>query len=130
MKMTQGQLNKLATKIIGAAIEVHKQTGPGLLESVYEACLMEELKSKGIKAEQQVKLPIFYKGKKLEKYYIVDILVENEIILELKCVQEIFPIHEAQVVTYLKLGNKRLGYLLNFNVTKMLQGVKRRVNNF
>ncbi len=91
---------------------------------------MEELRMRGLKAEQQVKLPIFYKGKKLEKYYIVDILVEDEIILELKCIQEIFPIHEAQVVTYLKLGNKRLGYLMNFNVTQMLRGVKRKVNNF
>ena len=130
MKMTQVQLNDLASIIIGAAIEVHKQTGPGLLESVYEACLMEELRIRGLKAEQQVKLPIFYKGKKLEKYFIIDILVENEIIIELKCVQEIFPIHEAQVVTYLKLGNKRLGYLMNFNVTQLLRGVKRKVNNF
>jgi len=130
MKTTQDELNELASKIIGAAIEVHKQTGPGLLESVYEACLMEELKLRGLKAEQQVKLPIFYKGKKLEKYYIVDILVENEIILELKCIQEIFPIHEAQVVTYLKLGNKRLGYLMNFNVTQLLRGVKRKVYKF
>lgn len=110
--------------------QVHKQTGPGLLESVYEACLMDELKRRGIKAEQQVELPIIYKGKKLEKFYVVDILVENEIILELKCVQELHPIHEVQVVTYLKLANKRLGYLMNFNVTQMIRGVKRKVNNF
>ncbi|MFK7771646.1 MAG: GxxExxY protein [Saprospiraceae bacterium] len=128
--MTQEKLNELASRIIGAAIEVHKQTGPGLLESVYEACLIEELKMMGIKAEQQVKLPIIYKGKELEKYYVVDILVENEIILELKCVQELHPIHEVQVVTYLKLANMRLGYLMNFNVTQMIKGIKRKVNNF
>ena len=128
--MTQEELNELASRIIGAAIEVHKQTGPGLLESVYETCLIEELKMRGIKAEQQVKLPIIYKGKKLEKFYVVDILVEDEIILELKCVQELHPIHEVQVVTYLKLANKRLGYLMNFNVTQMIKGIKRKVNNF
>ena len=128
--MNQEELNELASKIIGAAIEVHKRTGPGLLESVYEACLMEELKIRGIKAKQQVELPIIYKGKKLEKYYVVDILVEDEIILELKCVQELHPIHEVQVVTYLKLANKRLGYLMNFNVNQMIKGVKRKVNNF
>ena len=128
--MNQEELNELASKIIGAAIEVHKQIGPGLLESVYEACLVDELKRRGIKMEQQVELPIIYKGKKLDKYFVVDILVENEIILELKCVQELHPIHEVQVVTYLKLANKRLGYLMNFNVAQMIRGVKRKVNNF
>jgi len=128
--MTNEQLNDLASKIIGAAIEVHKTTGPGLLESVYEACLVEELRMRGLKAEQQVELPVFYKGKKLEKYFIIDILVEDAIILELKCVKEIHPVHEAQVITYLKLANKKLGYLMNFNVTQMLRGVKRKVNNF
>jgi GxxExxY protein len=128
--MNQEELNELASRIIGAAIEVHKQTGPGLLESVYEACLMEELKTRGIKAEQQVEIPIIYKGKKLENFYVVDILVEDEIILELKCVQELHPIHEVQVVTYLKLANKRLGYLINFNVPQLLRGLKRKVNNF
>jgi len=85
---------------------------------------------RGLKAEQQVELPVFYKGKKLEKYFIIDILVEDAIILELKCVKEIHPVHEAQVITYLKLANKKLGYLMNFNVTQMLRGVKRKVNNF
>ena len=128
--MTQEQLNALSYKIIGAAIEIHKELGPGLLESVYEACLVEELRIQGIKAEQQVMLPIIYKGKKLSKTYIVDILVEGIIIIELKCVEELKPVHEVQVVTYLKLANKRLGYLMNFNVPKMVQGIKRKVNNF
>ena len=128
--MTKEQLNELSYKIIGAAIEVHKEIGPGLLESVYEACLIEELRMRGLKAEQQVELPIVYKGKKLNKTYRVDIFVENEIIVELKCVEELHPIHEVQLVTYIKLANKRLGLLMNFNVTQMTKGIKRKVNNF
>ena len=128
--MTRTQLNGLASKIIGAAIEVHRELGPGLLESVYETCLVEELRLREIKAEQQIQLPIIYKGKQLDKHYFVDILVEDEVILELKCVEETRSIHEVQVVTYLKIANKRLGYLMNFNVTQMIKGIKRKVNNF
>ena len=128
--MTRDQLNDLGTKIIGAAIEVHRELGPGLLESVYEECLVEELDIRGLKAEQQVQLPIFYKGRKLKKYYVVDVMVEDEIIVELKCVKELHPIHEVQLVTYIKLANKNLGYLMNFNVTQMAKGIKRKVNNF
>jgi GxxExxY protein len=126
--MTKEELNKLGTRIIGAAIEVHKELGAGLLESVYEACLAEELRLKGIKVEEQVKLPIVYKGKVLDKYFQADLIVENEIIIELKCVEELKPIHEVQLVTYLKLSNRRLGYLMNFNVTKLTDGLKRKVN--
>ena len=100
------------------------------LESVYETCLVEELRLREIKAEQQIQLPIIYKGKQLDKHYFVDILVEDEVILELKCVEETRSIHEVQVVTYLKIANKRLGYLMNFNVTQMIKGIKRKVNNF
>ena len=126
--MTREQLNKLGTEIIGAAIEVHRELGPGLLESVYEACLIEELSEKGITAKSQVMIPIFYKGKKLNKSYKVDLLVVGEIILELKCVDQLNPIHEVQLVTYLKLANKKLGYLLNFNVPVLRLGIKRKVN--
>lgn len=128
--MTRETLNDLATQIIGAAIDVHKELGPGLLESVYEHCLLEELALRGIEAKSQVAVPIIYKGKRLEKKFIIDILVENEIIIELKCVEETHPVHEVQLVTYMKLSNKRLGYLMNFNVTQMVKGIKRKVNNF
>ena len=128
--MTRDQLNDLGSEIIGAAIEVHRELGPGLLESVYQECLVEELRMRGLKAEQQVQLPIFYKGRKLKKYYVVDVFVEDEIIVELKCVKELHPVHEVQLVTYIKLANKKLGYLMNFNVTQMVKGVKRKVNKF
>ncbi len=123
-------MNDLASEIIGAAIDVHKELGPGLLESVYEHCFLEELRKRGIKAENQVSLPIVYKGEKLAKSFIIDVLVENEIVIELKCVEEIHPIHEVQIVTYMKLANKRLGFLMNFNVPQMIKGIKRKVNNF
>ena len=119
----------LTQKIIGAAIEVHTELGPGLLESVYEVCLMKELKARNLKAERQVKLPVVYKGEELSKEFYIDILVEDLIVLELKCVEVVLPVHEVQLVTYLKLADKRLGLLLNFNVTKMVSGIKRKVNN-
>ncbi len=128
--MTRTELNLLGEKIIGAAIEVHKELGPGLLESVYEHCLLKELKTKGLKAMNQVSIPILYKNEVLNKHYIIDILVEDEVILELKCVEDTKSIHEVQIVTYMKLANKRLGYLLNFNVPLMVKGIKRKVNNF
>ena len=130
LEMTRDELNDLAYEVIGAAIEVHKEMGPDLLESVYEHCLVGELRRKNIEARTQVSLPIYYKGEKLDKHYIVDILVENEIIIELKCVEEVHPIHEVQLVTYMKLAKKRLGYLMNFNVRQMTDGIKRKVNKF
>lgn len=128
--MTTTQLDVLSKKIIGASIEVHKELGPGLLESVYEFCLVKELNNQGLQTKKQHKLPLHYKGEKLEKEFIIDILVENEIVLELKCVETLMPVHEVQLVTYLKLSNKKLGFLLNFNVPLMKQGIKRKVLNF
>ena len=128
--MTKEEYNFLATRIIGAAIEVHRELGPGLLESVYEECLLEELRKQGLNAKQQVVVPIIYKGRTLNKTFRIDILVENEIVLELKCVEHTLPVHEVQLVTYLKLTNKKLGYLLNFNVPMMKQGIKRRINGY
>ena len=116
--------------IIGAAIEVHKELGPGLLESVYEFCLIEELVSRGLKVENQLAFPIFYKGKKLDKEFRIDLLVEDRVVVELKAIDEIQPIHEVQLVTYLKLTNKRLGLLINFNVPVLTKGVRRKVNHF
>lgn len=128
--MNKVQLNKLSKQIITSAIEVHKHFGPGLFESVYEQCLINELEQFGVSAKKQVRLPLIYKGRELNKDFVMDILVENEIVLELKCVETILPVHEVQLVTYLKLADKRLGFILNFYVDLMKNGIKRKVNNF
>jgi GxxExxY protein len=122
------ELNDLTERIIGCAIKVHRALGPGLLESAYEVCLMHELVKAGLKAERQVKVPIFYDGFQLEADYFIDILVEDAVVLELKSVEQVHPIHEAQLLTYLKLANKKLGLLINFNVTLLKNGIKRRIN--
>lgn len=122
------ELNKISETIIGAAIEVHKFLGPGLLESVYEVCLIEELEERGLSVQQQVRLPLYYKGRLTKKYFVIDLLVENEIILELKAVERIPPVFEYQLMTYLKLTNLNLGLLINFNVPRLIDGVKRKVN--
>ena len=123
-------LNKLSSKIIGAAIEVHKILGPGLLESAYEECLCKELSLRDISLERQRLLPLEYKGDKLDCGYRLDVVVEKSIILELKACEEIEPIHKAQLLTYLRLSNLSLGLLLNFNVPLMRDGIVRIVNDF
>ena len=120
--------NELSSKIIGAAIEVHNTLGPGLLESAYEECLCHELGLRSTSCERQKALPIIYKSKKLDCGYRLDIVVENLIILELKCCKKIEPIHKAQLLAYLKLSNLNLGLLLNFNVPLMRDGIVRIVN--
>jgi GxxExxY protein len=122
-------INKLSSQIIGAAIEVHKAVGPGLLESAYEACLSHELKLRGVSFDRQRPLPIEYKGERLDCGYRLDIVVENRIILELKSCEAIEPIHKAQLLTYLRLAGLSLGLLLNFNVTVMRDGIVRIVNH-
>jgi GxxExxY protein len=126
--MNKEVLNKISGIILDSAIEVHKNLGPGLLESVYEECLMEELKFRGINLENQKAIPIVYKGKKLNKDFRIDIFVENEIIVELKTVDKLAPIHEAQLLTYLKLTNRKLGILINFNEVLLKNGFKRLLN--
>jgi len=126
--MSEFEYNNISRQIINAAIEVHKELGAGLLESVYEYCLMDELMYNGLHVERQVQLPIFYKGNKLDKEFYIDILVENKIILELKSVEIILPIHEFQLITYLKLSGKKLGLLINFNVPLLKDGIRRRIN--
>jgi GxxExxY protein len=121
-------VNELSRKIIGAAIEVHKHLGPGLLESVYEECLSCELNLRYLSFERQKPLPIIYKGKELDCGYRLDIVVENTIILELKSCDNIEPIHKAQLLTYLKLTGLNLGLLLNFDVPVMRDGIVRIVN--
>lgn len=123
-------LNKLSGEIIGAAIEVHKNLGPGLLESTYEECLCFELSLQSIEFKRQVSLPVIYKDNKIDCGYRIDIVVEKSIILELKAIDSILPIHKAQLLTYLKLSNLRLGFLLNFNIPLMRDGIHRMVNDF
>ncbi len=121
--------NELSTKIIGACIEVHKKLGPGLLESTYEVCLAYELKTIGLEIKQQVALPVIYKQIKLNAGYRIDILVENKVIIEVKSIDVLAPIHTAQILTYLKLKEIKLGILVNFNSVKVIDGIKRIVNN-
>ena len=128
MQLTQETYNCLSKYIIGAAIEVHKELGPGLLESVYEACMVEELESRGLRVKNQESIPVVYKGKKLGKEFVLDLLVEDEIIVELKSVEELKTVHEIQLLTYLKLANKKLGLLINFNVPILTKGIKRKIN--
>lgn len=124
------RLNKLSNIVIGAAIEVHKTLGPGLLEAVYEECLKTELMSKGIRVECQVSLPLIYKGIVTSKEFRIDMLVEDELIIELKAVDEIKEIYEFQLLTYLKLTNKSMGLLINFNVPLLRDGIRRKINGY
>jgi len=121
-------INKLSSRIIGAAIEVHKALGPGLLESAYEECICYELSIGGLSLERQKPLAVQYKGINLDCGYRLDVVVEDAIILELKSCEKIEPIHKAQLLTYLKLSSIKLGLLLNFNVTLMREGIVRIVN--
>lgn len=117
----------LTKTIIGCAIEIHKELGPGLLESAYEECLAYELTKVGLKVERQKPVPVVYKEIKLECGYRIDILVEDKIVLELKTVDEFNPIHEAQILTYLKFAQKKVGLLINFNVLRLKDGIKRYI---
>ena len=117
----------LTHNIIGAAIEVHRSLGPGLLASAYEACLCHELSLRAIPHERQRDLPIHYKGQPIEAAYRIDLLVNQEVVLELKSVDSLLPIHEAQLLTYLKLGGWSLGLLINFNVPILTQGIRRLI---
>ena len=128
--LTKEEYERIGRIILDCAFEVHKELGPGLLESIYEECLCEEIRNKGLKVENQVYLPLVYKGKKLNKNFRIDILVEDAIVLEIKSAIDIYTVDEAQLVSYMKLADKRLGYLLNFNVVLLKEGIKRKVNNY
>ncbi len=121
--------NEISHAIIGAAIEVHRVLGPGLLESVYEGALSFELRGKGFNVQQHQELPVKYKGVDLHGSFRMDLLVNELVIVEIKAVERLQPIHEAQLLTYLKLANKKLGLLLNFNSTTIRTSVRRVVNN-
>ena len=124
------RLNLLTEQIIGAAIEVHRHTGPGLLESAYEECLCFELSELGLNFKRQVPLPVSYKGIKLDCGYKMDLVVEDSVVLELKTVDRLLPVHAAQLLTYLKLSGKPVGLLINFNEPVLKKGLKRLVNRF
>ena len=122
-------INRITEKIIGCAIEVHRSLGPELLESAYEECLSYQLSQVGLKYERQVPLPVIYKGINLDCGYRMDIVVENLVIVEIKAVERILPVHEAQILSYLKLHNKKIGLLINFHVSILKSGLKRIVSN-
>ena len=118
-------INVLTNKVLGLAFEVHTQLGAGLLESTYESCLFYELKENNINVERQKKLPIIHKGIQLDTDYRIDLLIDNQLIIELKSVEALQPVHSAQLLTYMKLSNLKYGLLLNFNVPHLKQGIKR-----
>jgi GxxExxY protein len=124
------EINQLTERVIGACIEIHKTLGPGLLESAYEECLCHELRLAGLRFERQKPLPVAYKGVQLDCGYRLDVVVENKVVVELKSVDVLAPIHEAQLLTYLKLSGLTVGLLINFNVPVLRRGVKRIVNHY
>ncbi len=120
--------NRIGEMVLGYALKVHKVLGPGLLESAYEACLAHELDRSALAYKRQLALPVFYDGVRIDLGYRLDLLVEDRVVVEVKAVDELIDIHQAQLLSYLKLGDYRLGYLLNFNVSKMKDGIRRLVN--
>ena len=123
-------LNKLSSKIIGAAIRVHRELGPGLLESVYQACMLIELKKMNLKANEEVPIPVIYRGQKVkEEGFRIDILVEDQIVVELKSVEKIQPVFHKTLLTYLRLAKKQLGLLINFNEILLKDGISRVINS-
>jgi len=123
------EINQVSGQIVDAAMKVHSALGPGLLESAYEACLLFELHKRGLRAVSQVQLPVVYESVKIDAGYRIDLLVEDAVVVELKSVEEILPIHQAQLLSYLKLSGKTLGLLINFNTVHLKHGITRMVNN-
>ncbi len=124
------ELNQITESIISAAMEVHTVLGPGLLESMYEVALAHELELRGMSVDRQVQVPVSYKGIELNANYRIDLLVAQEVIVEIKATDHLVPLHAAQLLTYLRLKKKKLGLILNFNVSAMRSGIKRVVNQF
>lgn len=119
------EFNEITTQILGCAIEVHRHLGPGLLESTYQTCLLYELRGKNLDVRSEIRLPVIYKDIEMDHGYRIDVLVENTVVLELKTVEHFSDVHIAQILTYMKLGNYPLGYLLNFHVKMLKQGIRR-----
>ncbi|MBN2218147.1 MAG: GxxExxY protein [Pirellulales bacterium] len=127
--MTREAIEALATRVVDALVCVHRKLGPGLLESTYQACLAHELQKRGMNVQCEISLPVQYDGIQIDAGYRVDMLVEDLILIENKAVQSILPVHEAQLLTYLKLSGHKLGFLVNWNVTLIKDGIKRMVNH-
>jgi GxxExxY protein len=123
------EINDITNMVIGAAMKIHSAIGPGVLESVYRKCLQHELHKAGLAVQSELKLPVHYDGLVLESGYRLDLLVQDRVVIELKCVDALLPIHKAQLLTYLRLANKPLGLLLNFNVVHMRDGIRRILNH-
>jgi GxxExxY protein len=123
-------IDEIAADVVDAAFKVHQELGPGLLESAYEACLAHELTKRGLTVEKQKAQPVFYDGITIDVGYRMDLLVNDCVVIELKAVEQIIPIHQAQLMTYLKLSNKPLGFLINFNTTYFKSSIKRIANNY
>ena len=128
MSSTENEYNELTSRIINCCIEVHKELGPGLMESVYEECANHVMIKSGLFVQSQIILPVHFKGEKLDKDFVIDALINDEVIVEYKSVEVLLPVHEAQLVTYLKLSNKKLGLLINFNVALLKDGIRRKIN--
>ena len=128
--MEKKRYEYLAKQIFESSLEVHREMGPGLLESVYEECMYKELRFRKINAERQVFIPLIYKKEELMKDFRLDLLVEHELIIEIKAVEIFLPVHQAQIISYLKLADKRMGFLINFNVPLIKQGFRRFVNGY
>lgn len=128
--MTARPINEITGEIVDAAMRVHSALGPGLLESAYEKCLRFELHRRGLHVTAQVELPIVYDGIRIDSGYRIDLLVEDAVVVEIKTVETLLPIHQAQVISYLKLSNKRIGLLINFHVEHLKDGIKRFANDF
>ena len=128
MSFTEKDYNQISQKIIACCMEVHKELGPGLMESVYEVCADYVMAKNGLFVKRQVILPVTFKGKKLDKEFVIDTIINDLIIIEYKSIETILPVHEAQLVSYLKLANKKLGLLINFNVPLLKDGIRRKIN--
>ena len=122
------RVNQVSGAVVDAALKVHSQLGPGLLESGYQTCLAHELRKRGFHVATQVGLPLVYEGEKLDLGYRIDLLVENQVVVEIKCVDGIHPVHEAQLLSYLRLSGKCVGLLINFHVARLKDGIKRMVD--
>jgi GxxExxY protein len=127
--MNAERLNELSGIVVDAAMQVHTVLGPGLLENAYKACLAQELRLRGLAVQTEVALPIYYKGVRIDAAFRIDLLVERELVVELKSIASMLAVHEAQLLSHLKFSRQRVGLLINFNVTRLRDGIKRRVNN-
>ena len=123
-------VNQVTSKIIGAAMKVHTMLGPGLLESAYHACLLHELRKQGLTVETQVGLPVVYDGEQIDLGYRIDLIVNDAVILEIKCVEAIIPVHQAQLLSYMRLSGRHVGLLINFHVVHLRDGIKRLVDGY